>query len=208
MATLEQLDSWGNIDALDSFGTLEQLDNLILHEASGNVSTSANATSSGIRKRNVSASVPTVSTSSATGNFVILITASTASVGSVTATASFEVTVIGNASVSATVSAACLRILPSLDASISVDSSIAGSAILIANCIGSIGTSSDVSSTANFEVFTTSTVSASATPNVTAKIIGEDWSEVAEGSETWAIQNIGSEVWTTQNVGSEVWLRQ
>ena len=34
MATLEQLDSWGSIDALDSYGTLEQLDNLTLHEAS------------------------------------------------------------------------------------------------------------------------------------------------------------------------------
>jgi hypothetical protein len=57
-------------------------------------------------------------------------------------------------------------------------------------------------------VFTTATGSALASADVTAKIIGEDWVEVEEGSEVWAIQNIGSEVWTTQSVGSEVWLRQ
>lgn len=40
------------------------------------------------------------------------------------------------------------------------------------------------------------------------KIPGEDWTEVAEGTETWSDVAAGSEVWATVNTGSEVWLRQ
>ena len=49
MATLEQLDSWGSIDALDVYGTLEQLDNLTLHEASATASVSASVSASATR---------------------------------------------------------------------------------------------------------------------------------------------------------------
>ena len=40
------------------------------------------------------------------------------------------------------------------------------------------------------------------------KILGEDWTETTDGTETWTDISAGSEVWATVNTGSEVWLQQ
>ena len=37
---------------------------------------------------------------------------------------------------------------------------------------------------------------------------GEEWTEVADGTETWTDIAAGSEVWATVTTGSEVWLQQ
>jgi len=117
------------------------------------------------------------------------------------------VTVVANGSVSATVSATANRV-QSTTANATTTASISATANRIQFGVLSGATSASVTSTPNYEVNLSVSSSVLATANVVAKIIGEDWSNIAEGSETWAIQNIGSEVWTTQNVGSEVWFRQ
>ena len=43
MATLEQLDAWGNLEALDTYGNLEALDALTLHEAAAAFTASVTA---------------------------------------------------------------------------------------------------------------------------------------------------------------------
>lgn len=46
------------------------------------------------------------------------------------------------------------------------------------------------------------------TPALAAKVLGEDWSDVATGSEVWTDVTSGSEVWTQVQTGTEAWLRQ
>ena len=41
-----------------------------------------------------------------------------------------------------------------------------------------------------------------------AKILGEDWTNTAVGTETWTDATLGSEVWTIQPSDNEGWLRQ
>jgi hypothetical protein len=43
---------------------------------------------------------------------------------------------------------------------------------------------------------------------VSPKILGEDWSNVADEGETWTIQTAGSEVWATQTGNTRTWLNQ
>lgn len=56
--------------------------------------------------------------------------------------------------------------------------------------------------------FTAGSADMSMSATMRGKIPGEDWTEVAEGTETWSDVAAGSEVWATVNTGSEVWLRQ
>lgn len=46
---------------------------------------------------------------------------------------------------------------------------------------------------------------ASMSATMRGRIPGEDWTEVADGTETWTDVAAGSEVWSTTTVGSEVW---
>jgi hypothetical protein len=49
---------------------------------------------------------------------------------------------------------------------------------------------------------------ASMSATMRGKVLGEDWSEVADGTETWTDIAAGSEVWSQVSVGSEVWHQQ
>ena len=54
MATLDELDAFGNMDSLDAF-TLEQLDNLVLHSASGTGTIALTSSSAATRMQQVGA---------------------------------------------------------------------------------------------------------------------------------------------------------
>jgi hypothetical protein len=49
------------------------------------------------------------------------------------------------------------------------------------------------------------TPSASMTTASTAKILGEDWGNVAVGSEIWTDITVGSEIWSQPTVSTATW---
>jgi hypothetical protein len=59
MATLEQLDSWGDLQALDAYGNLEALDALVLHSgaATAAIALTASAHISGVQNGAATASI-------------------------------------------------------------------------------------------------------------------------------------------------------
>jgi len=44
------------------------------------------------------------------------------------------------------------------------------------------------------------------TPTATMKVIGDDWSPVANGVEIWTDVTLGNEVWADVTVGTETWV--
>ena len=100
---------------------------------------------------------------------------------------SFVIVEEDSPTINVSVSAACQAILFET-ASVAVSSAATG----VCSRVQSTAGSADMSMSATMR----------------GKIPGEDWTEVAEGTETWSDVAAGSEVWATVNTGSEVWLRQ
>ena len=204
---LEQLDSWGLLDSLDTFGNLDSLSTLEVKQGSASVATSSTVSAVNERVRSVSASVATASTISANVNRIFVVTASVASVGNISATANYTVNADVSVSCSATASASGIRIQQPT-ASVATTASGNATANFLVFIVGNGDVIATQVSANNYTANFVATGDSSVTGLALAKIVGEDWTVIADGSETWTLQDIGSEVWTTQNVGSEVWLQQ
>jgi hypothetical protein len=60
--------------------------------------------------------------------------------------------------------------------------------------------------TVDYVMAGSSNIAASVT--MTGKVLGEDWIDVEDGTETWTEIAAGSEIWSQVSTGSEVWLQQ
>ena len=108
--TLEQLDTWGLMDALDTFGNLDALSSLAVKQGAASVSTSATVTAELQFAIEVDATVSTSATVSAAATRVRTMDATVASVGTVTATATATKIPVGSATVSATATASAIPV--------------------------------------------------------------------------------------------------
>ena len=72
----------------------------------------------------------------------------------------------------------------------------------------SVDTSASVTSTPNFIAVFTGNADVSSSASLNAKILGEDWTIVTVGSETFSTIAVGSETFTNQSVGKEVFRKQ
>jgi hypothetical protein len=65
-----------------------------------------------------------------------------------------------------------------------------------------------VSSLASITRPVSGTAKNSLSASMSAKVLGEDWADVAAGAEVWSDVALGSQVWTDVSLGNEVWARQ
>ena len=168
MATLEELDAFGNMDSLDSFGTLEQLDNLVLHSASGAVSIAVTTTGGATRIQQASGTPSIAITSTSTSNIVL--------------------SAVGSATISITESSAATRIRTTSsmeDVTISI-SATASTPNMVLDGSGNvtISISAESGSGLIIEMSAGETITLSA--GTVGEILGEAWTVIPPGDETWS----------------------
>jgi len=188
VASLEQLDTWGGLDALDVYGlNLEQLDQVTLHATDGAASISITGTLSAIRELTVQASVV-----GAAG-----VTASMKPIRAATAAINLAVTQ----------SSSLFRVRSaSASESLVLTTSALASLIRLVSAAENVSMSTSASAVALFSM--ASSVNNNISATATGKVLGEDWTDVALGNEVWTNVALGSEVWTDVTLGNEVWANQ
>ena len=188
MASLQQLDSWGSLDSLDAYGlNLEQLDQVTLHVTDGSASVSVTGALSVVRELAMQASV----------------------VGAAGVTASMkpirQVTVTVNIAATQSSSLSAIR-------SATANQTLVLSASGVAALIRFAEAAENVSVATSAETSVTRPVSAAVSGRLSVtllgKVLGEDWTNVAAGTEVWTDVTLGSEVWTNVSLGNEVWANQ
>jgi len=210
--TLDQLDAWGTLEQLDAFGyTLDELgtgDRLCVLIADAPSASIAVTTTAEIQFAIEMPAAVSISASATSGVNRVRPMA-----GSVTGAANFAAvitpirTMDASVSVAVTDTADIKRIRPftsSVSSSVNVSS--------IARVVYSVDSAPNVvvttTSASNGIFVMAGTSDASVSVVCDAKRIGEDWGNVAIGSEVWGDVAVGSEIWGTVTVGSEVWATQ
>ena len=210
--TLDQLDAWGTLEQLDAFGyTLDELgtgDRLcVLIADTPSATIAITATGAILFAKEVQAAV-SVSASAVSGvNRIRTMQAA------VTGVASFEAVITPIRTMDASVSVAVTntvnikRIRPftsSVSSSVNVSS--------IARVVYSVDSAPNVvvttTSASNGIFVMAGTSDASVSVVCDAKRLGEDWGNVAIGSEVWGDVAVGSEIWGTVTVpanGDLIW---
>ena len=185
MATLQELDAWGNLESLDIYGNLEALDALAIRTAESSVSTAITTTSS--------TSIVLVFSGNVTG--ATSIAAQAAFIAHMTASGSLVIT-----------STAEPKRLQHYTASAAFTASSTGDAVAVQHVDANV----DVSSVATSGTSVTFVMLGAETFEVAAEaigeIMGEKWILVADGTETWSDVSVGSETWTETEDGTETWV--
>lgn len=187
MATLQELDQWGNLEALDTYGNLEFLD--------------------GVQLRLASASVTSALTATSLSSVTFRMTGSVSGAASVLAVAGFIASYFASPALAATSSGSFDRIR-GLDASVALETSANGVYKVVFLTDGSAAVSFTTSSGNSVTYSVTASPSMEFSATMAAEVLGEDWTEVDDGTETWTIETVGSEVWTVTTDGTEIWNRQ
>jgi len=168
LATLEQLDNWGSMDALDSYGNLEQLDTLTLHQPTASVSLAATVSASMKRILAFAASVSGVASVSVYASFIARFTAAVST--AITSTAAFNRT----RQVSAEV------------ATLATSSSVA---YLIRGVTSSISTAITTAADNAVTFVMSSAVDVAVTQATVARRLGDSWIVLPDEGEVWKILN-------------------
>jgi len=186
VATLEELDNWGTMDAIDSFGNLEQLDGLTLQQPTAAVSLSASA--SGAVRR------------------ILAFAAAVTGAASVAAYASFIARFTAAVSVAATSAAAVLRVRP-FDASAAVSGAASGVALSIRGMLSSVSASVTAASGNAVTFVNSGAVALAVTTSTLAHRLGDRWSVAPSENETWLDIPAFPETleWTEVSTGTERW---
>lgn len=164
MATLEELDNWGTMDAIDSFGNLEQLDNLTLQQPTAAVSLSASATTTVKRILAFAAAVTGAASVAAYASFIARFTASVSTAVTSTAAALRIRTFDASAAVSGAATSLFGRIRPAVSAVSAVVTAASENAVTFVN---------------------SGAASLAVTVSTTARRLGDRWSVVPSENETW-----------------------
>ena len=167
MATLDELDAFGNMDALDSFGTLEQLDNLVLHSASGAVSIAVTTTGGATRIQQASGTPSIAITATSTSNSLL--------------------DVVGTATISITESSAATRIQTASSTSeLAITTSASSLLILVPTFLPT-----NIVITADDNILSlrqdaSASVDITMTAGISGEVLGESWTIIPSGNETWS----------------------
>lgn len=207
--TLEQLDGWGTLEYINNFGyTMDQLgtgDRLCVLIGQGSADVAVTATAEILFAKLFDANV-TVSATASAQEFTRIRTmaGSATSAASVDASASFITRVDASVDVAITSTGEVKRIQ---SVSGTAEISLAESSQFVRDRAFDASVSSEVTATSENAVTFVSTASVDfdIAPLVEAKILGEDWTDVDDGTETWQDVAAGSEIWATVSTGSKVW---
>lgn len=210
--TLEQLDGWGTLEYINNFGyTMDQLgtgDRLCVLIGQGSADVAVTATAEILFAQLVDASV-TVSATASAQEFTRIRTmaGSATSAASVDASASFITRVDASVDVAITSTGEVKRIQ---SVSGTAEISLAESSEFVRTLAFDASVSSEVTATSENAVtfVNNADVSTSLTVLAEAKVLGEDWTDVDDGTETWTDLTVGSEIWSNVTTGSEVWAVQ
>lgn len=184
MATLQELDTWGNLEALDTYGNLEFLDGVGIRLASAAVSTSSTAIAASSVTFKVTGNVTGAASVSAIAAFIARYSASPALAA--TSTASFTRDRGMNA-------------VAPLEASANGEYKV----IFLVDGSANIVATTQSGNSVTYVLEASSSLEFSAT--MVSEILGEKWTDTDEDGETWTIEVIGSEVWTDATDGTETW---
>ena len=190
LRTLEELDKWGTLDQLDQFGTLEQLDFLEFKDVSGSAALSLSATAVG----------STTVTHEAQGSASISIAASSE--------CKAVIPIVGVQSDIALASSGVATHLKSVSGQAAISFASSGEVKAVLSFAGASAISSSASAS-----FVGTFVQVSTTPIEISSLavgerLGEAWSDISTGSETWSDLAASSIAFSQQSVGSESWLNQ
>ena len=205
--TLEELDSIiANFDALDSFGNVDSL-SFDFFSVAATASLTVTGTAAIQFAIPMSAAASVAVTANNAFDRIRGVDAAVTGAVSIAATASFIARMSAAASVAVTATNVANRVR-GMGASASV--AVTGTANFVT--VLSTSATADAAVTASGAATGVFSMPATGAPTVTAtaigKIPGEDWSEVADGSETWTVQTAGTEVWATQTGNTRDWLTQ
>ena len=164
MATLEELDNWGTMDAIDSFGNLEQLDGLTLQQPTAAVSLSASATTTVKR--------------------ILAFAAAVTGAASVSAYASFIVRLTAAVSVAVTTSVSVLRLRP-FDASVAVSGAATSLFVRVRPAVSAVSAAVTAASEIAVTFLSSGAAALVVTTSALAHRLGDRWSVVASDGETW-----------------------
>ena len=184
MATLQELDQWGNLDSLDVYGNLEFLD--------------------GVAVRLADASVTATVTSTSNNAVTFSISGNVTGAASVQAIAAFIASYSAAPALSATSVGVSTRIR-GMDAVAPLEASANGTykVVFLVDGSAAIVATSQAGSSVIYSFGASSTATASAI--MVGEILGEKWSFVDEGTETWTDYSIVSDTWTNSVTGGETW---
>lgn len=185
MATLQELDSWGNLEALDVYGNLEFLD--------------------GVAIRLADASVTARVTSTSSNSVVFTVSGSVTGAAAVSAVAAFIASYSASPALSATSVGVSTRIR-GMDAVAPLEASANGTykVVFLVDGSAAIVATSESGSSAIYSFGASSTATASAI--MVAEVLGEKWGLTEDGTENWTDYPIVSDTWTNSVTGSETWI--
>ena len=205
---LEQLDNWGTLEQLDAYGlTLDQLDQLEVKHFEG-TATAAITVAAEVQFAIEMPAAVSISASATSGVNRVRPMA-----GSVTGVASFEAVITPirtmDASVSVAVTdAAELTRLRTSPAPAAISATTTASSSLVYLLSGTANAAVTTTSASNGIFVMAGEADAAVSVACNAKILGEEWGEVATGSEVWGDVAVGSEIWGTVTVpanGDLIW---
>ena len=205
MATLQELDHWGNLEALDVYGNLEYLDNVSIKTSDGSAST-AITTASLIEKLRTFTATSSVVVTVSVDRFGRIRPQDGEAIGaaSVAAQCAFIAHMSASGALVVTSTAQPQR-LQHYTASVDVLATSTADAIRVQHESGAVDVSISATSGTSviFVIVGASTFDVAV--EAIGEILGEKWTVTADGTETWATTAAGSEVWTNTTDGTETW---
>lgn len=205
MATLQELDHWGNLEALDVYGNLDYLDNVSIKTSDGSAST-AITTASLIEKLRTFTATSSVVVTVSVDRFGRIRPQDGEAIGaaSVAAQCAFIAHMSASGALAVTSTAQPQR-LQHYTASVDVLATSTADAIRVQHESGAVDVSISATSGTSviFVIVGASTFDVAV--EAIGEILGEKWTVTADGTETWATTAAGSEVWTNTTDGTETW---
>lgn len=205
MATLQELDHWGNLEALDVYGNLEYLDNVSIKTSDGSAST-AITTASLIEKLRTFTATSSVVVTVSVDRFGRIRPQDGEAIGaaSVAAQCAFIAHMSASGALVVTSTAQPQR-LQHYTASVDVLATSTADAFRLQHDSGAVDVSISATSGTSviFVIVGASTFDVAV--EAIGEILGEKWTVTADGTETWATTAAGSEVWTNTTDGTETW---
>ena len=205
MATLQELDHWGNLEALDVYGNLDYLDNVSIKTSDGSASTAV-TTASLIEKLRTFTATSSVVVTVSIDRFGRIRPQDGEAIGaaSVAAQCAFIAHMTASGALVVTSTAQPQR-LQHYTASVDVLATSTADAFRLQHDSGAVDVSISATSGTSviFVIVGASTFDVAV--EAIGEILGEKWSFVDEGAETWTDYSIVSDTWTNSVTGSETW---
>lgn len=205
MANLQELDSWGNLESLDVYGNLEYLDNVSIKTSAGSAAT-AITTASLIEKLRTFAGTSTVAVTVSVDRFGRIRPYDGEAIGaaSVAAQAAFiaHMTASGSLVVTSTSDSNRLQHYTA-SAGLTVTSTGEPKAVLSDSASVDLSVSVTSENSVIFVIVGAETFSIAV--DAIGEILGEKWSLVEDGTESWTDSSLDSSTWSDVSVESETW---